>query len=44
MEHAVKALVDGTVTDVFVAKGELVGGGADLVGFLAAGIDDAAPS
>ena len=44
MEHAVKALVDGTVTDVFVAKGELVDGGADLVGFLAAGIDDAAPS
>ena len=44
MEHAVKALVDGTVTDVFVATGELVDGGADLVGFLAAGIDDAAAS
>jgi len=33
MEHAVKAVVDGTVTDVYVAKGELVGGGVDLVGF-----------
>ena len=32
MEHAVKALVDGTVTDVYVAKGELVGG-ALPVGF-----------
>ena len=37
MEHTVKALADGTVTDIYVAKGELVGGGVELVGFA---IDD----
>ena len=31
MEHAVTALADGTVSEVFVAKGELVDGGADLL-------------
>jgi biotin carboxyl carrier protein len=29
----VKALVDGTVTDVYVDKGELVDGGVELLGF-----------
>ena len=33
MEHAVTALADGTVSEVFVAKGELVDGGADLLAF-----------
>ena len=33
MEHAVKALVDGTVTDVYVDTGELVDGGVELLGF-----------
>ena len=33
MEHAIKAPVDGTVTDVYFAVGDLVDGGSDLVGF-----------
>ena len=39
MEHAVNASADGTITDVFVAKGELVDGGADLVAFAKDGHD-----
>ena len=40
MEHAVTALADGSVSEVFVAKGELVDGGADLLAFAPAGSPD----
>ena len=42
MEHAVTALADGTVREVFVVKGELVDGGADLLAFAPAGSPDSA--
>ena len=42
MEHAVTALADGTVSEVFVAKGELVDGGADLLAFAPASSPDSA--
>jgi len=33
MEHAIKASVDGSVSEIFYAKGDLVDGGVDLLSF-----------
>jgi biotin carboxyl carrier protein len=33
MEHAIKAQVDGLISEVFYIKGDLVEGGADLLSF-----------
>jgi len=33
MEHAIKAPVDGLISEIFYGKGDLVDGGADLLAF-----------
>jgi 3-methylcrotonyl-CoA carboxylase alpha subunit len=33
MEHTIKAPADGTVTEIYYGKGDLVDGGADLLAF-----------